>query len=227
MCLVKGANGQLQIERARAIVSGVTHPSTPLVVIAMVKRATSNALVVELKDGAGSDVGVAKQKFGLGVLFGFANGGKSTYTLTMAQRTLTVDVNATTTVSESGREIGRIIPHDGAAQFVDASGSVLALVCPHRGKKSDDPLSHRIVSPRGEDLARLDLNKRKFKLLDENDWAWIDHELWGFTMHNYTALKVPTAGTVLKITAPVSASLADLLHAACVDFAVLPRAYVN
>jgi hypothetical protein len=203
----------------------MSHPAIPLVTIAMVKRATSNALVVELKDGAGSVVGTAKQKFGVGVLFGFANGGKSTYTLTTGDRSLTIDVTATTTVSESGREIGRIVPHDGAAQFVDATGSTLAHVCPHRGKKSDDPLSHRIISSRGEDLARLDLNKRKFTLLDRDDLAWIDHELWGYTLHNYTSLKVPTAGTVLVITSPVSADLSVLLHAACVDFAVLPRAY--
>jgi hypothetical protein len=203
--------------------------SNPLVIIGMVRRATSNALVVDLKDGAGSVIGTAKQKFGAGVLFGFSNGGKSTYTLALGDRTLTIAVNATTTVSESGRELGRIVPHDNAARLVDSTGSVLADVRPHRGNKSDDPLSHGIISPHGDELARLDLNRTKFTLFDRDDYLlqWIDHEVWGYTMHNYTTLKVPAIGTVLAITTPASAHLTDLLYAACVDFAVLPRGYVD
>jgi hypothetical protein len=206
----------------------MTRPAgQPHAIIAMVKRASSNALIVELKDGAGTLIGTARQKLSAGVLFGFMNGGKATYTLTLGDRTLRIDVNATTTVIEEGREIGRIVPHDGAAQLVDATGGLLAIVRAHQGKKSDEPLSHHIVSPRGDALARLDLNKRKFRLLDLNDMNWIDHEIWGFTLQNFTALKVPTAGTVLTVTAAVPAVLTDLLLAACVDFAVLPRAYVE
>jgi hypothetical protein len=66
-------------------------------------------------------------------------------------------------------------------------------------------------------------------VLDRDDYLlqWINHEAWGYAMHNYSILKVPAIGTVPAITTPASAQLTDLLCAACVDFAVLPRGYVE
>jgi hypothetical protein len=39
-------------------------------------------------------------------------------------------------------------------------------------------------------------------------------------------LKVPSAGALLRLNAPVAPELGDILAAACVDFSVLPRGYI-
>ena len=58
-------------------------------------------------------------------------------------------------------------------------------------------------------------------------WRDIETEAiqWTFD-ENYATLKAPSAGVRLKLGAPVAPELGDVLAAACVDFAVLPRGYI-
>jgi hypothetical protein len=197
------------------------------VAVATLRRSANNALIADLKDQAGNPVGEAKQKFSAGVLFGFKNGGKSTYTLTAGERAVTIDVAATTTVTEAGVVLGRIAPHDGAARIEDSAGAVLALIRPFEGKKGDDPWRHPILSQRGDLLGSLNLMRTHQPLLTNDDWAYIDHEIFGFTLHSSTALRTPALGTVIQLAAPVDPRLGDLLVCAAVDFSVLPRGYIK
>jgi hypothetical protein len=205
----------------------VTILGSRTVAVATLRRSLNNALIADLKDQAGNPIGEAKQKFGAGVLFGFKNGGKSTYTLTAGERTATIDVAATTTVTDGGVVLGRIAPHDGAARLEDSAGALLAVIRPFEGKKADDPWRHPILSPRGDVLGSLNLMRTHTPLLTNDDWALIDHEIFGFTLHSTTALKTPALGTVLQLAAPVDPRLGDLLACATVDFSVLPRGYIK
>jgi hypothetical protein len=205
----------------------VTILGSRTVAVATLRRSPNNALIADIKDQAGNTIGEAKQKFSAGVLFGFKNGGKSSYTLTAGNRTVTIDVAATTTVTDADVVLGRIAPHDGAARIEDSAGAVLALIRPFEGKKGDDPWRHPIVSPRGDLLGSLNLMRTHQPLLTADDWAWIDHEIFGFALHSTTALKTPALGTALQLAAPVDPRLGDLLACAAVDFSVLPRGYIK
>jgi hypothetical protein len=80
---------------------------------------------------------------------------------------------------------------------------------------------HRIVSPAGDELGVLTLMRA------QNGWTGIAAEttLW-LLNENVGALKLPSAGALLELHAPAAPALDDVLAAACVDFAVLPRGYL-
>jgi hypothetical protein len=61
----------------------------------------------------------------------------------------------------------------------------------------------------------------------QNGWSGIAAEttLW-LLNQNVGALKPPSAGVLLKLSAPVAPELGDVLAAACLDFSVLPRGYI-
>jgi hypothetical protein len=44
--------------------------------------------------------------------------------------------------------------------------------------------------------------------------------------YNVNVQKLPSAGALLRLRAPVALALGDVMAAACVDFSVLPRGYV-
>ena len=190
-------------------------------VAAKVGRTKANALTVEFKDGAGKEFGKAKQKGSAGVLFGFRNGGKSSYTLTAGSDELAVDVASTTTISRGGTAIGKIVPADGACRIEDGAGTVLAVVRPFAGLKADDPWVHPLLTPQGSEFGTLDL------LRSHTSWGDVVDDIinWDLELTGQ-ALKVPTSGAMLKLAAPVHDVLGDLLVAACVDFTVLPRGYI-
>lgn len=212
-----------------AISKGLTVQMTVLnnrtKLVATVKRNAANALRVELADSSTQPVGEARQKSGLGVLLGFKNGGRSTYNLAADNRTLTIDVAGTTTVSESGTEIGKLVPHDGAARFDDPSGGVLAYLRPHVGHKAGEPWQHPILTPHGEPMGTLTLFPMSSsgalrEYLDQiADQVILD---WNV---NYTSLRLPALGSALDLHQPVAGRLGDLLACACVDSCVLPRGY--
>ncbi|MUL63775.1 hypothetical protein BOO86_04800 [Mycobacterium sp. CBMA 234] len=193
--------------------------------VATVKRNAANALRVELADASGQPMGEARQKSGLGVLLGFKNGGRSTYNLAADNRTLTIDVAGTTTVSEGGTEIGKLVPHDGGARFDDPSGAVLGYLRPHVGHKAGEPWCHPILAPQGESLGTLTLfatssSAALREYLDQiADQVILD---WNV---NYASLRLPALGSALDLQQPVSGRLGDLLACACVDSCVLPRGY--
>ena len=187
--------------------------------VARTGRTLANALTVEVKDGTGASVASARQRNSAGVLLGFKNGGKSRYELTAGDRTYEVDVAGTTTVNRDGKPVGRIVPHDGAARIEDAGGTVLAVLRPHPGPKSDDPWDHPLLAANGAPLGSLALLRSHVTLND----VVLDVVLWD----KAGPLKAPSAGARLSLTAPVSGPLAELLPAVCVDTCVLPRGYVG
>ena len=128
------------------------------VVVARVTRSTSNALRVQLATPDGTELACARQKNGLGVLLGVKNGGKSDYTLSNAAGDeLRIAVAGTTTVTKQNTPVGKIAPADGAARVETGGGTVLAVVQPHAGSKSDGAWHHRLVSPAGDELGVLTL----------------------------------------------------------------------
>jgi len=191
-------------------------------VIARVARSTSNALRVQLTTPGGTELAHAQQKGGVAVLLGYKNGGKSNYTLSSAAGDeLRIAVAKTTTVTRQNTPTGKIVPADGAVRFESGGGTVLAVVHPHRGSKADSAWHHRILSPAGDELGVLTLMKA------QNGWTGIAAEttLW-LLNENVGALKVPSAGALLELRAPVAPALDDVLAAACIDFSVLPRGYI-
>lgn len=212
-----------------AISKGCTEQMTVLnnrtKLVATVKRNAANALRVELADASAQPVGEARQRSGLGVLLGFKNGGRSTYNLAAEGRTLTIDVAGTTTVSESGTEIGRLVPHDGAARFDDPTGAVLAYLRPHVGHSAGEPWRHPILTPRGEPMGTLTLfpTSSAAELREYLDRI-VDQVILDWDI-NYNSLRLPALGSVLDLQQPVAGRLGDLLACACVDSCTLPRGY--
>jgi hypothetical protein len=192
------------------------------VVIALLTRSTSNALRVQLTTPDGTELAHARQKGGAAVLLGYKNGGKGDYTLSStAGDELRIAVARTTTVTKQNTPVGKIAPADGAARFETGGGTTLAVVEPHTGSKADSAWHHRILSPAGNELGVLTLMRA------QNGWSGIAAEttLW-LLNQNVGALKPPSAGVLLKLSAPVAPELGDVLAAACVDFSVLPRGYI-
>ncbi|BBZ74170.1 hypothetical protein [Mycobacterium paraseoulense] len=193
------------------------------VVLARLTRSTSNALRVELSTPDGAELARAQQKGGAGVLFGFKNGGKSEYTLSAADGDeLKIAVAGTTTITRQGTPVGKIVPADGAARLEDGGGIVLAVVRPHTGHKADSAWHHRVLSPSGEALGVLTL------MTVHTGWSDIESEAIQLLFNrNVATLKAPSAGAMLSLAAPVHPLLGDVLAAACVDFSVLPRGYIE
>ncbi|KKC03367.1 hypothetical protein [Mycobacterium nebraskense] len=193
------------------------------VVLARLTRSTSNALRVELATPDGTELARAQQKGGAAVLFGFKNGGKSEYTLSAATGDeLKIAVAGTTTITNGNTPVGKIVPADGAARLEDGGGTVLAVVRPHTGHKADSAWHHRLLSPSGEALGVLTL------MTVHTGWSDIESEaIQLLTNHNVATLKAPSAGAMLTLAAPVYPQLGDVLAAACVDFSVLPRGYIE
>ena len=187
--------------------------------VARTGRALANALTVEVKDGSGALVASARQKNSAGVLLGFKNGGKSRYDVTAGGLSYELDVAGTTTVNRDGKPVGRIVPHDGAARIEDAAGTVLALLRPHPGPRSDDPWEHPLLAPDGTSLGSLALLRSHITLND----VVVEALLWD----KAGPLKVPSAGARLALSAGVTGPLAELLPATCVDACVLPRGYFS
>lgn len=190
---------------------------------ARVSRAKSNALMVDLQVQDGVVAAHARQKGGVGVLFGFKNGGKAAYTLDAKGVHMDIDVAATTTVARDGAPLGRIVGTGTGAHVEDAGGTVLAQLHPYQGPKSDSTYAHPLSAPSGERLGTLSLMRTPA--------AWgsiVDDILEWTSMVNYTgnSLKAPSAGALLQLDQPVDDVLADLLAAALVDVSVFPRAYL-
>ena len=192
------------------------------VVIARVSRSTSNALRVQIATPDGTELACARQKNGLGVLLGVKNGGKSDYTLSdAAGDELRIAVAGTTTVTKQNTPVGKIVPADGAARVETGGGTVLAVVQPHAGSKSDGAWHHRLISPAGDELGVLTL------MTVQNGWNGLAAETTQWLLNQQVgSLKVPSAGVLLELRAPVAPEVGDVLAAACVDFSVLPRGYI-
>ena len=191
-------------------------------VTARLTKSASNALRIQLATSDGTELGRAQQKGGAAVLFGFKNGGKSDYSLSgAAGDELQIAVAGTTTITRQNSPVGRIVPADGAARLEDGAGTVLAVVQPHSGSKADRAWHHRILSPAGDELGVLTL------ITVHTGWHDIDSEAMQLLFdYNVNAQKLPSAGALLRLRAPVAAELGDVMAAACVDFSVLPRGYV-
>jgi len=174
---------------------------------------------VAIKDESGKDLASARQKGGAGVLFGFKNGGKGSYTLSAGTDELAIEVGASTTISRGSTVIGKVVPSDGACRFEDGGGTTLAVVRPHTGVKGDDPWTHPLLSPQGGELGTLKLMR------SHTTWSDIAQEIWLWDKAG--SLKAPSSGVLISLNAPVSEVLGDVLVAACVDFSVLPRGYVS
>jgi hypothetical protein len=192
------------------------------VVVARVTRSTANALRVHLATPNSTEFARAQQKGGAAVLFGFKNGGKGEYTLSTAGGDeLRTAVAGTTAITRQNTPVGKVVPADGPARLENGAGTVLAVVQPHTGAEADGAWHHRILSPAGHELGVLTL------MTVHSGWRDIETEAiqWTFD-ENYATLKAPSAGVRLKLGAPVAPELGDVLAAACVDFAVLPRGYI-
>jgi hypothetical protein len=192
------------------------------VVVARLSRATSNALRVQLTTADGTDLARAQQKGGAAVLLGFKNGGKSEYTLSgAAGDEFRIAVAGTSVITKQGVGVGKIVPADGAARLEDGAGTVLEVFRPHTGSKADSAWHHSILSPAGSEIGVLTL------MTVHTGWHDIEAEAIQLMFnYNVATLKAPSAGAMLKLHAPVTPELGDVLAAACVDFSVLPRGYI-
>lgn len=168
------------------------------VVIARLTRSTSNALRVQLATPDGAELARAQQKGGAAVLLGFKNGGKGDYTLSNAAgEELRIAVAATTTITKQSTPVGKIVPADGAARVESGSGTVLAVVQPHAGSKSDGAWHHRMLSPAGNELGVLTL------ITVHDGWNGIAAETTQWLLNqNVGSLKAPSAGVLLELRAP-------------------------
>ena len=186
-------------------------------------RAKSNALTVALQADDGGDIASARQKGSAGVLFGFKNGGSGTYRLASSDDEIDIAVGATTTVSRDRTPVGRIVPADGGARFEDADGSLLAMWNPYQGTKADDAWRHPLTDSAGADLGAIAFTRTR------HGWKTFDDFLtWTVTWDMAgIGAKLPSAGSLLSLNAPVSPVLGDLLAAACVDVAVFPKGYIK
>ena len=121
------------------------------------------------------------------------------------------NVAGTTTVSESGTEIGKLVPHDGAARFDDPTGAVLAYLRPHVGHKASEPWRHPILTPHGQSLGTLTLfpTSSAAELREYLDRI-VDQVILDLDI-NYTTLRLPALGSVLDLQEPVAGRLGDLL----------------
>jgi antitoxin (DNA-binding transcriptional repressor) of toxin-antitoxin stability system len=192
------------------------------IAFALLTKSTSNALRVQLTSPDGTELAHAQQKAGAAVLLGYKNGGKGKYTLSnTAGDELRIAVARTTTITKQNTPVGKIVPADGAARFETGGGTTLAVIQPHTGSKTDSAWHHRILWPAGDELGVLTLMRA------QNGWSGIAAEttLW-LLNQNVGALKPPSAGVLLKLSAPVAPELGDVLAAACIDFSVLPRGYI-
>jgi hypothetical protein len=191
-------------------------------VAARLTKSASNALRIQLATPDGNELARAQQKGGAGVLFGFKNGGKSDYTLSgAAGDELRIAVAGTTTITRQSSPVGSIVPADGAARLEDGGGTILAVISPHSGFKADHAWHHRIQAPAGDELGVLTL------MTVHTGWRDIDSEAMQLLFdYNVNTQKLPSAGVLLRLRAPVAPELGDVLAAACVDFSVLPRGYV-
>jgi hypothetical protein len=89
------------------------------------------------------------------------------------------------------------------------------------GSKTDGAWHHRLVSPTGAELGVLTL------VTVNHGWNGIAAETTQWILSQQVgALKVPSAGVLLELRAPVAPEVGDVLAAACVDFSVLPRGYI-
>ncbi len=155
-------------------------------------------------------------------MFGFKNGGKSEYTMSSAAGDeFRIAVAGTTTITKHNTPVGKIVPTDGAARLENGAGTVLAVLRPHTGSKADSAWHHPILSPAGHELGVLTL------MTVHTGWSDIEAEAIQLLFNqNYPSLKAPSAGAMLKLCAPVTPELGEVLAAACVDFSVLPRGYI-
>lgn len=188
---------------------------------ARVSRATSNALKVELQVQDGVVAASARQKGGVGVLLGFKNGGKASYTLDAKGMHMDIAVAPTSVVTRDGSPLGRIVGTGTAAHIEDAGGTVLAHVHPYAGPKSDNAYAQTLSSPSGDRLGTLTLMRTSA------GWNTIVDVLEWVSMIDFvgSGLKAPSAGALLQLDKPVPDVLADLLAAALVDASVFPRVY--
>lgn len=186
-------------------------------------RAKSNALTVALQADDGGDIAAARQKGTPGVLFGFKNGGSGSYRLASSLDEIDISVGATTTVSRDQVTVGRIVPADGGARFENAGGELLAMWNPYQGAQADDAWRHPLTDSAGADLGAIAL------IRTSDGWNTFDDLLaWTVTWDVAgVGAKLPSAGSLLSLYAPVSPVLGDLLAAACVDVAVYPKGYLK
>lgn len=186
-----------------------------------VGRAKSNALTMSLSTSSDTGIASARQKGSAGVLFGFKNGGRGDYHLSAGDDVLDIAVAGTTTIRRGDLTIGRIVPADGAARIEDGNDNVIAVIHGHAGSKNDDAWSQQLTGPDGASLGALTLVRRTAGFNDL--YKWLVAEVW---LNLNVNQRAPSAGVVLALDAPVPAHVGDLLAAACVDAAMLPRGYV-
>jgi hypothetical protein len=186
-----------------------------------VRRAKSNALTMALSTSADKEVAAARQKGGAGVLFGFKNGGRGDYFLSAGDDVLDIAVAGTTTIRRGELTIGRIVPADGAARIEDGNNNVVAVIHGHEGSKNDDAWIQRLTASDGTSMGALTLVRRTAGFQDL--YKWLVAEVW---LNLNVNQRAPSAGVVLALDAPVPEHEGDLLAAACVDAAMLPRGYL-
>ncbi len=188
---------------------------------ARVHRARNNALTVTYSDPVGVELATGKQKSSAAVLFGFKNGGKAAYTIEGGGTHLDVAVAATTTVSRDGAVLGSIVGRGSSARIESAAATLLADIHPYDGAKADPAWSHKLTGPDGEPIGTLTLMRTA------GGWSLQDFVSWTATW-DMTGLgaKTPSAGASLQLDAPAADVLADLLVAALLDVATLPRGYI-
>jgi hypothetical protein len=186
-------------------------------------RKLNNALTLTFKVSKDEDLAIATQPSGIGVLFGFKNGGAGKYEIKSAAGELLVDchLKGTSVTTGAGEAVGMIEPEEGSAVLRDRNGTVLARLIGHpTANRIDSAWVYPIVDSTGTAVGTITLMRPGFNFAADVVDTWIHWDRAG------QSLKVPTLGTRLELTQPVDAVLGDLLMGACVDLAIGPRGFL-
>jgi hypothetical protein len=206
----------------------------PMVIAGLVARKTSNRLRMVFNDSPGDPIATAEQSggdgrgAGLGILFGFKNGGAGNHTLESADghrfnvgsrdsrpTEITRDDQAYATVQRGATSVA-----------LDTQGQELVrFAADPQDAKTPDLFRINLTRPDGRPIGDLDVIRRGsgwtvMRTIDvlTDGFYWWDHA--------GAALKIPILGTRLVLTDGIEPAVRDVLLAACVDIAIGLRPYI-
>ncbi|WP_375501320.1 hypothetical protein [uncultured Jatrophihabitans sp.] len=199
-----------------------------------VSRKTSNRLRMVFNSGPGDPIATATQSgadgrgAGVGILFGFRNGGAGNHVLEFAdghQLVVGSRDSKPTEITRDGEPFATV--QRGAPSVAsDANGKELVrFTSDPQDAKTPDLFRINLTLPDGRPLGDLDVIRRgpgwtAMRTLDEltGTFYWWDHA--------GAALKIPILGTRLMLTERVEPVVSEVLLAACVDIAIGLRPYI-
>jgi hypothetical protein len=205
------------------------------VIAGPVSRKTSNRLRMTFNDGPGDPIAEAVQSggdgrgAGVGILFGFKNGGSGNHLLDFTdghQLVVGSRDSKPTEITRDGQPFATV--RRGAPSVaLDPSGrEIVRFTSDPEDAKTPDLFRINLALPDGTPLGDLDVIRRGpgWTAMRAIDYATSVGFYWWD--HAGQALKIPILGTRLALTQRVEPIVRDVLLAACVDIAIGLRPYI-